>query len=48
MMDHETGIRSTVVLANAPADAVVNVVPETMAGFKMYSFTRGQWMDYGI
>lgn len=47
VMDHETGVRSTVVPANAPDDAVVDVVLETTTEFEMYSFTRGQWMDYG-
>lgn len=47
VMDHETGVRSTVVPDDAPSDAVVDVVLETTTGFEMYSFTRGQWMDYG-
>lgn len=48
VMDHETGVRSTVVPANTPADAVVDVVLETTTGFEMYSYSHGQWMDYGI
>jgi len=47
VMDHETGVRSAVVTEDAPDDAVVDVVVETTTGFDMYSFSRGQWMDYG-
>lgn len=47
VMDHENTVRSTVVPPDAPEDAVVDVVLETTVGFEMYSFTRGQWMDYG-
>lgn len=47
VMDHETGVRSVVVPAGAPEDAVVDVILETATGFEMYSFTRGRWMDYG-
>lgn len=47
VMDPETGVRSTVVPASAPDDAVVDVVLETTTGFEMFSFTRGQWMGYG-
>ncbi|WP_318566951.1 hypothetical protein [Salinigranum marinum] len=47
VMDHETGVRSTVVTKDAPDDAVVDVIVETTTGFDMYSFSRGQWMDYG-
>ncbi|MCF2166195.1 MULTISPECIES: hypothetical protein [Halobacterium] len=47
VMDHDDGVRSTVVPDDAPADAVVDVVVETATGFEMYSYTRGQWMDYG-
>jgi hypothetical protein len=47
VMDHTTDIRSVAVPSGAPDDAVVDVVVETDTGFDMYSFTRGQWMDYG-
>jgi hypothetical protein len=47
VMDHETTVRSVVVPSDAPDDAVVDVVVETATGFDMYSFSRGQWMDYG-
>lgn len=47
VMHHDDGVRSTVVPDNAPEDAVVDIVVETTVGFEMYSYTRGQWMDYG-
>lgn len=47
VMDHDDGVRATVVPDDAPEDAVVDVVLETTDGFEMYSYTRGQWMDYG-
>lgn len=47
VMDHETGVRTTVLPSDAPDDAVVDIVLETSTGFEMYSFSRGQWMDYG-
>ena len=46
-MQHDDGVRSSVVPADAPEDAVVDVVLETTAAFEMYSYSRGQWMDYG-
>ncbi|WP_276259914.1 hypothetical protein [Haloglomus litoreum] len=47
VMDHTTDIRSVVIPPGSPDDAVVDVVLETNTGFEMYSFTSGQWMDYG-
>lgn len=47
VMHHDDGVRSSVVPADAPEDAVVDVVLETAEGFEMYSYSRGRWMDYG-
>jgi hypothetical protein len=47
VMDHDDGVRSVVAGANAPEDAVVDVVLETDTTFEMYSYSKGQWMDYG-
>jgi len=47
VMDHEDGVRSVVVPPGAPEDAVVDVVVETTEAFEMYSYSGGQWMDYG-
>lgn len=47
VMDHDETVRSVAAGANAPDDAVVDVVVETTEAFEMYSFSRGQWMDYG-
>jgi len=48
VMDHGESVRSTVVPDDGPEDAVVDLVVETDAGFEMYSYTRGQWIDYGM
>jgi hypothetical protein len=45
-MTHGEGVRSTVA-PGADDDAVVDVVLETDGAFEMYSYSRGQWMDYG-
>jgi hypothetical protein len=47
VMSHDDGVRSVVVSGDAPDDAVVDVVVETAAAFEMYSFSGGEWMDYG-
>ena len=47
VMHHDDGVRSSVVPADAPEDAVVDVVLETAEAFEMYSYSRGRWMDYG-
>jgi len=47
VMTHENGVRQAVVPADAPDDAVIDVVVETETAFEMYSYSRGQWMDYG-
>lgn len=47
VMRHDDGVRSSVVPADAPEDAVVDIVLETTAAFEMYSYSRGRWMDYG-
>ena len=33
--------------ADAPEDAVIDIVVETATAFEMYSYTGGRWMDYG-
>jgi len=47
VMDHDAGVRSVSLPADAPADAVIDIVVETTDGFEMYSYTGGRWMDYG-
>ena len=47
VMHHDDGVRSSVVPADAPEDAVVDIVLETADTFEMYSYSRGRWMDYG-
>jgi len=47
VMDHEESVRSVVVGPGAPEDAVVDVIVETTTGFEMYSYSSGQWMNYG-
>ena len=48
VMDHDEGVRSVTVPADAPEDAVIDVVLETEDAFEMYSYTGGRWMDYGV
>ncbi len=47
IMDHESGVRSVSTPADAPDDAVIDIVVETTDTFEMYSYTGGRWMDYG-
>jgi len=47
VMDHDEGVRSVAVPEGAPENAVIDVVLETEGSFEMYSYTGGQWMDYG-
>lgn len=47
VMDQADGVRSVVTPADTPDDAIVDIVLETETGFDMYSFSGGQWMDYG-
>ena len=47
VLDHDEGVRSVTVPDGAPEDAVIDVVLETEATFEMFSYTGGQWMDYG-
>lgn len=47
VMDHDADVRSVSLPADAPDDAVIDIVVETHAGFEMYSYTGGRWMDYG-
>lgn len=47
VMDHDDGVRSVSLPADAPEDAVIDIVVETTDGFEMYSYTGGRWMDYG-
>lgn len=46
VMDHESGVRGAVA-PGADEDSVVDVVVETATAFEMYSFSGGQWLDYG-
>ena len=47
VMDHESEVRSAAVGGSDPDDAVIDVVVETREAFEMFSYTRGQWVDYG-
>lgn len=47
VMDHGDDVQSAVTLGDGPDDAVVDIVVETETGFEMYSYTDGQWLDYG-
>ncbi|MFO7927790.1 MAG: hypothetical protein ACQET5_10280 [Halobacteriota archaeon] len=47
VMDADSEVRSATLPADAPDDAVIDVVVETDEAFEMYSYTRGRWMDYG-
>lgn len=47
VMDHDDGVRSVSLPADAPEDAVIDVVVERTDAFEMYSYTGGRWMDYG-
>lgn len=47
VMDHDDAVRSVAISGDAPEDAVIDVVLETTDAFEMYSYTGGQWMDYG-
>ena len=47
VMDPDDGVRSATLPADAPDDPVIDLVVETETAFEMYSYTRGQWMDYG-
>jgi hypothetical protein len=46
-MDHDEGVRQSVAPAGDEHESVVDVVLETGVAFEMYSFTGGQWLDYG-
>lgn len=51
VMDHDPATRATVLDADAPGDAVIEVVLETPDAFHMYSYAAAdgdpQWTDYG-
>ncbi|WIV66082.1 hypothetical protein [Natrialbaceae archaeon AArc-T1-2] len=47
VMDPDDGVRPVTVPPGAPDDAVVDIVLETTEAFEMYSYSGGQWMDYG-
>jgi hypothetical protein len=47
VMDHDEDVQSAITLGAGPDDGVVDIVLETETGFEMYSYTDGQWMDYG-
>ena len=46
-MDPDSDVRSVAVPPGAPDDAVVDLILETETGYRMCSYTGGQWMDYG-
>jgi hypothetical protein len=46
VMDHESSVHGAVAPGTDEGD-VVDIVIETDEAFEMYSFSRGQWMDYG-
>jgi hypothetical protein len=46
VMDPDSDVRGAVA-PGADEDSVVDVVVETSEAFEMYSFSRGQWLDYG-
>ncbi len=46
-MDHTSGVRSATLGPGAPDDAIIDIVLETDTAFEMYSYSNGQWMDYG-
>ncbi|MEZ3117771.1 hypothetical protein RYH80_17780 [Halobaculum sp. MBLA0147] len=47
VMDHESAVRARSVPADAPDDAVIDLVVETEVAFEMFSYTGGRWVDYG-
>lgn len=47
VMDADNAVRAATVPADAPEDPVVDLVLETETAFEMYSYSGGQWMDYG-
>ena len=47
VMDPDSDVRSITVPTDGPDDPVVDLVVETETGYDMYSYTGGQWMDYG-
>lgn len=46
VMDQDSGVRGAVA-PGADDDAVVDLVVETDAAYRMFSFSGGRWMDYG-
>jgi hypothetical protein len=46
VMDHADSVRQ-IAIPDAQPDAIIDIVVETTTGFDMYSYTDGQWMDYG-
>lgn len=46
VMDPDDSVRSAS-HSKGPDDPVIDLVVETETGFEMYSYSRGQWMDYG-
>jgi hypothetical protein len=46
VMDHGSGVRGAVAPGAGPDD-IIDVVLETEQTFEMYSFSGGQWLDYG-
>jgi len=51
VMDHDDSTRDAMLGADAPEDAVIDVVLETEAGFDMYSYTDHEgsrrWVSFG-
>ena len=43
-MDPDSDVRLVAVPPGAPDDAVVDLILETETGYRMYSYTGGQWM----
>ena len=46
VMDPDDTVRSAS-RDDGPDDPVIDLVVETETGCEMYSYSRGQWMDYG-
>lgn len=47
VMDASEAVRPATVPPGSPDNPVVDIVIETNEAFEMYSYTGGQWMDYG-
>lgn len=47
VMDADEAVRPATVPTGGPETPIVDIVIETDEAFDMYSYTGGQWMDYG-